>query len=212
MSTSALLGPAPTRTDRPRAAALRVLRALVAAGEGVTLADLTGTLGGHPNTTRQQLEHLVGAGYATATRLPASGRGRPARAWAATVAGCQVAQEDAESEASAALVEAVAEEVAGGPDPAGMARAIGLGWGRRLAGSHPRLLPLLAAQGFTPEERGDVIALRSCPLLAAARKRPTVVCGIHQGLVDAVHPDAWIIEPFAVEGACLLRRCPSPRV
>ena len=62
-------GPQPARTDRPREAALRVLRELVAADGPATLAMLTQSLGGHPNTTRMQLEHLVAL---------------PARAWLVT--------------------------------------------------------------------------------------------------------------------------------
>ncbi|MCB0910819.1 MAG: helix-turn-helix domain-containing protein [Propionibacteriaceae bacterium] len=206
MRTSARLGPDPIRTDRPRDAGLRVLRAL-ASRESATLADLADALGGHPNTTRAQLEHLVAAGFATALDLPASGRGRPAHAWAATIAGRQVAGEDPNLDRQAALLEAVAEHLDGTPDPAAAAHAIGLGWGHRLAATrNDSLVPILAAQGFTPEEQDDGIALRTCPLLASARQRPAVVCGIHQGLIDAVSPAAWALEPFAAPGACLLRR------
>ena len=205
MRTSGRLGPDPTRTDRPRDAGLRVLRTL-AARESATLAELTQALGGHPNTTRAQLERLVDAGFAAAVDLPANGRGRPARAWAATTAGRQVAGEDPDRNGQAALLEAVAEHLDGTPDPAAAAHAIGLGWGRRLAATrNDSLVPILAAQGFTPEEQDDGIALRTCPLLASARQRPAVVCGIHQGLIDAVSPEAWSLEPFALPGACLLR-------
>lgn len=206
MRTSGRLGPDPTRTDRPRDAGLRVLRTL-AARESATLAELTQALGGHPNTARAQLERLVDTGFAAAVDLPANGRGRPARAWAATTAGRQVAGQDPDRDGQAALLEAVAEHLDQTPDPVTTAHAIGLGWGLRLAASGADgIVPILAAQGFTPDEQDDGIALRTCPLLASARQRPAVVCGIHQGLIDAIAPATWALEPFATQGACLLRR------
>lgn len=199
-------GPHPARTDRPRDAALRVLRALVAADAPATLSSLTATLGGHPNTTRLQLENLVADGWADEADEPPSGRGRPARTWRPTVAGRQVALEDPDRAEQVALLESVAENLAGSPDPRAAARAIGRGWGRRLvAAGLDDLTAALAAQGFTPEPVADGIALRTCPLLASAKAWPEVVCGIHQGLVDAVASEPWVVEPFSRPGACLVR-------
>ncbi len=171
--------------------------------------ELHESLGGHPNTVRAQLEQLVAGGFVTEARLPASGRGRPARTYAATVAGRQVALEDPERADQGALVEAVAEHLAGMPDPVAAARSVGRSWGRRLvaANSHD-LTSVLAGQGFTPERTVDGIALRTCPLLDSARQWPEVVCSIHQGLIDAVSPEPQELLPFATRGACLVR--PSP--
>lgn len=207
MTTSTPLGPQPARTDRPRAAALRVLRAVAAAEEPVTLAELTTGLGGHPNTTRAQLEHLVADGFVEESSRPGRGRGRPARGYAATIAGRQVALEDPEWDGHQALVEAIAEQLVGTPDPITAAHALGRGWGRRLAeGEESGLIEVLAAQGFTPENTADGIALRTCPLLESAQRWPEVVCAIHQGLIDAVSPQPRTLLPFAVPGACLIRR------
>lgn len=206
MTTSTPLGPQPARTDRPRAAALRVLRAVAAAEEPVTLAELTAGLGGHPNTTRAQLEHLVADGFAVESSRPGTGRGRPARVYVATVAGRQVALEDPGWDGHQALVEAVAEQLVGTPDPIAAAHSLGRGWGRRLAASEDSdLVHVLAAQGFTPEETADGIALRTCPLLESAQRWPEVVCAIHQGLIDAVSPQPRKLLPFAAPGACLVR-------
>lgn len=186
-----------------------MLRALVSAEGPATLAVLHEALGGHPNTVRVQLEHLVAGGFATEVQLASSGRGRPARAYAATIAGRQVALEDPERADQAALVEAVAEHLAGAPDPVASARAVGLGWGRRLvAAERDGLFAVLAGQGFTPERRTDAIALRTCPLLDSARQWPEVVCSIHQGLIDAVSPEPQELLPFATPGACLVRPRP----
>ncbi len=206
MSTSTARGPQPARSDRPRTAALRVLRTLAAAEEPVTLAELTGSLGGHPNTTRAQLEHLVADGFAAESPRAASGRGRPARAYTATIDGRQVAMEDPDRDGQAALIEAVAEHLVGTPDPVAAAHSLGRGWGRRLAAAEDSdLVAVLAAQGFTPEETADGIALRTCPLLDSAQRWPEVVCAIHQGLIDAVSPRPQRLLPFAVPGACLVR-------
>jgi predicted ArsR family transcriptional regulator len=197
-------GPLPVRTDRPRPAALRVLRALVGQGP-VTIAALHAELGGHSNSVRQHLEGLVESGFVEEVGQPAGGRGRPARAYAATVAGRQVALQDPDLDAPGALVEAVAEHLAATPDPASAAHAVGMGWGRRLASDHRDLIEILAAQAFTPERTPNGIALRTCPLLASARQCPDVVCGIHQGLIDALSPEPLRLLPFAVPGACLIR-------
>lgn len=183
-----------------------MLRALVAAGGQATIASLNALLGGHPNTIRIQLEHLAGDGFVTEVLLPAPGRGRPARTYAATVAGQQVALEDPDRNEQGALVEAIAEHLAGTPESVAAAHAVGSRWGGRLAAaSGGDLVSILAGQGFTPEPTADGIALRTCPLLASARRYPEVVCGIHQGLIDAVAPEAYTLLPFAIPGACLIR-------
>ena len=69
---------------------------------------------------------------------------------------------------------------------------------------------MLGAQGFTPEAVTDGIALRTCPLLGSAKAWPTVVCGIHQGLVDEITRDQWLVEPFALPAGCLVRRTNGP--
>lgn len=198
------IGPLPVRTDRPRPAALRVLRALVEQGP-VTIAALHAVLGGHQNSVRQHLDGLVDAGFVEEIRQATGGRGRPARAYAPTVAGRQVALQDPELDSPGALVEAVAEHLAATPDPVAAARAVGIGWGRQLASDRHDLVEILAAQGFTPEPAPDSIALRTCPLLASARRSPEVVCAIHQGLIDALSPEPLRLLPFAVPGACLIR-------
>ena len=203
-------GPQPARTDRPREAALRVLRELVAADGPATLAMLTQSLGGHPNTTRMQLEHLVADGWATQFSEQPVGRGRPAKAYLPTVVGRQAALQDPDLSDQVALLEAVAEHLSQSNDPRGAALAVGRGWGRRLAAAgSDELTQVLGAQGFTPEAVTDGIALRTCPLLGSAKAWPTVVCGIHQGLVDEITRDQWLVEPFALAAGCLVRRTNS---
>ena len=200
------VGPQPARTDRPRKAALRVLRALLTTEGRGTIATLNAALGGHANTIRLQLEHLISDGFVTQTSLPKPGRGRPARDYLATTAGRQVALEDPDLDVHSALVEAVAEHLASTDDPSGAAHSIGLSWGSRLAATGgDDLVSILTGQGFTPMATPDGIALRTCPMLASARRHPQVVCGIHQGLIDAIAPEPRQLVPFAAVGACLIR-------
>ncbi len=199
-------GPEPVRRDRPREAGLRVLRQLVGTGGPVTIGMLNEALGGHPNTVRAQLQHLVEGGFVEETLLPASGRGRPALAFRPTLAGTQVALEEPGRDDHAALVEAVAEQLSQLPDPVSAAHALGKSWGRRIADAGTDdLVGTLGAQGFTPQEIPEGIALRTCPLLESARENPAVVCGIHQGLIDALAPDPRQLVPFAAPGLCLVR-------
>ncbi|MFT4296930.1 MAG: hypothetical protein QM582_16115 [Micropruina sp.] len=199
------LGPQPARTDRPTDAALRVLRSLAATEEPRTIADLTGQLGGHPNSLRMHLEHLVSDGFAIEEPGPASGRGRPPRAYRATVAGRQVAGQDDGWDGGPALVAAVAEQLAGGHEPASAARELGRRWGRRLKHADADLVTTLAAQGFAPRVTEDGIELLTCPLLDTARQLPDVVCSIHQGLIDELSDQPLQLAPFARPGACVVR-------
>ena len=206
-------GPLPTRPDRPRPAALRVLRALAASPRPMTVNDLQAVLGGHVNAIRLQLDELVDRAFATTAALPASGRGRPARAYAPTVAGRQVAGQDAPGDP--ALIGAVAEYLATTPNPREAALALGRAWGVRLrredepepaagGGPSPDVVALLARQGFTPVVDARGLRILTCPMLDAARLRPDVVCALHQGLLDAVSDDGLRLVPFGAEDACLV--------
>lgn len=213
MSTPTPLGPRPARADRPRAAALRVLRALTEAAGPATIAGLTASLGGHPNTVRIQLDHLVETGFADVTLLPPEGRGRPSQAYTATLAGQQVAGQDDEHDDQPALIDAVAEHLASGPDPRAAAIALGNSWGRRLAerdGSANELATVLARQGFAPETTEGGLRLRTCPLLDSARRHPEVVCALHQGLIDVTSSRPATLLPFAARGACLVSFAAPP--
>jgi predicted ArsR family transcriptional regulator len=49
-----------------------------------------------------------------------------------------------------------------------------------------RVLVALTHTGFAPEASGDDVTLHACPILAAARSHPGVVCAVHLGLVEGV--------------------------
>lgn len=233
-------GPAstPDVSDLPEAR-LRVLRALsatqpddvesVATSAGVNVHDLAAVLGAHPNGVRRHLEALVGQELVSATVSRVKGRGRPSTAYRMMPNG-RAALAGALAPVSAdylAMATAFAEHVAVTADsPLRAAHQIGRAWGLLLAERHgagptsapqpaqevqSRLLKLLESLGFSPVRRPDgAVALRTCPLLTAARANPEVLCQVHVGLVRGASEtyggsgSGGDLLPFAELGACTL--------
>ena len=200
------LGPRPAPRTRPSAAALRVLACLAGASEPLTVAELTALLGGHPNTVRLHLEPLVASGLVDEHRVPASGRGRPAKTYIASADGHQVAGADPSALELGALMAAVIEQLAGSAEPSQAAVALGRSWGRRLVATSDEgsLVGTLTRQGFAPEPTAAGLELHVCPLLTEALEHPDVVCQIHQGMIEQVGGVGHQLRPFALPGACLV--------
>ncbi|HET8589783.1 MAG TPA: helix-turn-helix domain-containing protein [Nakamurella sp.] len=207
------LGPRPARSaanrmSGPRAA---VLDAVIGAAGPVTVADLAGRLGQHPNTVREHLDALVLAGRVERERARPAGRGRPA--WLYRIAGPAPAGAHREQtdparagtdgtfgDEYAALALALINQLAStSPDPRGMALEAGARWGRTLAAKPIRsgggaeragaaVVELLTDLRFSPEPDADgrTVRLTTCPLLDAARVQPDLVCGVHLGIVRGV--------------------------
>ena len=220
--TFAAAGPVPhAALPEPR---LRVLEALTSRSAPATIAELTGALGGHPNTVRSHLRQLVADGLVDRLTLETEGRGRPAHAYAATERGTLSAEASrvARPVATDELISAVAEHLAATPDPEEHARAIGRIWAGQLldersrkVGAQPadEVVALLTTAGFSPQvdAASSEIALRTCPVLDSAREHPEVVCTIHEGMLratlDRSGAETVAVEllPFARPGACLVR-------
>lgn len=182
----------------------------------------------HPNTVREHLEALQGAG--AVRRRPAApvGRGRPAWLYeparaASGVPGLGVAE-------YAGLVSSMAAALAeSSTDPARAAITAGLRWGSGLVAHVPppthlttdaarrQVVTLFEDLGFAPESELDTdphatsIRLTRCPLLDAARAHPDVVCGIHLGIARAAL-QAWgapvggtSLHAFSDPGYCRLQ-------
>lgn len=216
------LGPRPTRlhhdpTTQLSAARSGVLDALSRSRESVTVHQLAQTLGQHSNTVREHLDALVEAGLAVRESGAPVGRGRPHiyyRALPPEESRPQIREYATLASVLAAQLARVSR------DPAGDALAAGHLWGQQLGavgpagdeGARARSLTVLGNLGFDPVELPDGdVDLRSCPMLEAARANPTIVCGVHLGLVQGLYlahegsADQVTLEPFARFGACLLR-------
>ncbi len=124
--------PEPSLSPGP---ALRILSALGRPGRSASVADLSETLGVHPNTVRTALAELRTAGLVERSRAAAEGRGRPSFEYSLTVAGRHAQPSGRAFREYRSLTEAFASHLAAGsPDPSGDARAIGRTWGAALAG------------------------------------------------------------------------------
>lgn len=187
----------------------RVLDRLRSRREPWSIPELAQALGLHPNTVREHLSALVDEGLAGFIEVRSEGPGRPARHYQEAELGCGIDYLE--------LVSALAESIRGLPDGVGFAERTGAAWGarltERLAISRPNhdLFDGLKELGFAPVRQTDsTIELRSCPVLAAARRNPEIVCGVHRGLVRSMaRPScgevAVDLRPLASDTGCLLR-------
>lgn len=197
----------------------RVLHAVADAHGPATLAQLAATLGGHPNTTRQQLDALAADGLVAARPLPRAGRGRPPRAYAPTGLGRRaLAGHDERDD----LLGAFATYLVRRGHPADEAREVGRLWGAGRAdaagaasGPVAAVVEVLEMLGFDPErvatpDAGPAVVLRACPLLGLAEEHPEVICEVHRGLVDGVLQRLGAsggveLTPFSEPDGCRLR-------
>ena len=196
------LGPRPVADPALRLSAARgaVLAYVVEAGGAVTVQDVAASSGQHVNTVREHLEALVEAGLVTRESKPPSGRGRPAIAYAA----------DAESsplrgnKEYVALVDALVAHL---KDTSADVLADADAVGRRWAKDSPQgesIEELMTRMGFDPvRESEKSLLLRTCPVLAAARRNPELVCAMHLGMLRERHGEDVDLEPFVTDG-CLL--------
>jgi predicted ArsR family transcriptional regulator len=225
------LGPRPAepperpRLSRARAAVLDAVEAAVGrTGTPATLAELTGTTGLHANTLREHLDALTRDGLVRRGPAPRNGRGRPA--WRYSPAPAPAAPGAEYAGLAAALAASIRRTSA---TPVDDAVAAGTEWGHELARSAGRpadeshlaarrqVVAVLGAMGFEPHTDGAaaLVRLTRCPLLAAARRYPDVVCGVHAGiargaLAEYDADDSGVaLTAFAEPGACLLRLVPG---
>lgn len=201
-------------TGRRHSSARELLLRMVEAQQGgVSTAALARAASLHENTVRGHLEHLLADGYLTREQVRAGGRGRPSWQWRA------VAQDAASPYATLAGVLA-ATLVRTSVDPVTDAHEAGRGWGRETAMGMPvasdaasarrTVVAVMRDQGFAPDDAGDAITLRRCPLIQAAATHPEIVCAVHRGMVDGVlsavgRADATELVPFTGPGECTLR-------
>ncbi len=212
----AAVDPGPTRDDPIPVGQARLLATLRTSDAPLTLAELAAASDLHPNTVRWHLDPLLGRGEVTRSAAPSPGRGRPA--WRYAAAGPVPTEPNELTELATALADALTQA---SEDPGTAALEAGRAWGTRSARRH--LLPggardatveLVDRMGFAPRRReaphGDDLLLTRCPLLAAARARPGIVCRVHLGLVQGVlaahgaPPGSADLAPFSDADGCRL--------
>lgn len=189
----------------------RLLREIESRTDATT-RELVEATGLHENTVRGHLERLRADGHIRRERDGLSGRGRPAWRWQPL----PPAQLSAYAGLAATLASALGGLVA---DPATPARRAGTAWGRQLienrgvaaeeTDTRTLVVAVMREQGFAPEDDGATVLLRTCPLLAAASQNDTVVCAVHEGMIEGIARANGsnlesALRPFAVDGACAL--------
>ncbi|MCV7192076.1 helix-turn-helix transcriptional regulator [Mycolicibacterium brumae] len=193
----------------------RVLTALRAADGPLTIAEVAERLGMPVNTARFHLLALAESGQAGRVDAPASRPGRPPQLFVATAG-----MDPGGPRHYRLLAEALADSMAGAPDPSGQARAAGrtigvrLGQRRMPAGSArpvDELVALMDEFGFSPSARERRIELRHCPFLELTSEHRDVVCPLHHGLMQGAL-DAWgapvtveTLTPFVRPDLCLAK-------
>lgn len=194
------VGPRPVAEPALRLSAARaaVLAFLVEQGGPVTVQEVSASSGQHSNTVREHLEALVDLRLATRQTTPAVGRGRPAIAYS-TAAQTSPLRSTREY---ASLLDALITRLRSmSTDLADDALAVGRAWAEDVAPAES-VEELLQRMGFEPvRESPKCVRLETCPVLAAARSNPDVVCTMHLGLLRALMGEGIELEPF-VEGGC----------
>ncbi|MEO8246130.1 MAG: helix-turn-helix domain-containing protein [Chloroflexota bacterium] len=195
----------------------RLLAVLQGAARPMAIRELADAVALHPNTAREHLDQLVGAGLARRETAPPAGRGRPGLRY-------QAEPQDPRdgSEAYRALATVLVAELAERADARTAATAAGERWGRAAAQTMPaapdanravdRLVDLLDDVGFAPEPgaNADEIWLQRCPFGSLARDVGTVVCNVHLGLMRGALRqldaplDTVSLEPFVEPDRCLV--------
>lgn len=181
----------------------------------MTIRELAGAVGLHPNSARDQLRVLADVGLVVIEAAPPAGRGRPSFRYTAPPA-------TVEAQPYRALARALADEVARRPDTATMANEAGERWGREVAAADAdpiadpldRLVRVLDEAGFAPDPVAagdDEVRLHACPFEPIEQRLLPVVCGVHLGFVQGVLAHAGSpttavgIEPYVEPGLCVTR-------
>lgn len=196
-----------------------ILDLLRRADAPLTVLEVAGQIGLHRNTARFHLDALVGDGLVQRSAEDREDPGRPRILYSAGPdAGVGV-------RSFQLLAEMLAGVVAGQPDPAATAAAMGSEWGRHLTEKVPpsqrldeaevrrRLHGLLGRIGFDPEivQEGDgaEVRLRHCPFREVAERHQEVVCALHLGLIRGALAEmrsgstAEDLLPFAGPSLCI---------
>lgn len=214
------------KSSEPVGRRLDVLRMLRDTAGPLSIVDIAGRLGVHPNTVRFHLDTLVENGQVERVEVDRRAPGRPPQLFQA-VRG----MDPTGPRHYRLLAEVLAHSLATAHDPSARAVEAGRAWGRQQGSSSgdggasesresvSRLVALLDEIGFAPERRDSdgqaQIGLRHCPFLELAVTRSQIVCPVHLGLMQGAM-DAWRspvtvdrLEPFVEPDLCLAHLTPA---
>ena len=186
----------------------QVLRVLAASAEPMKVDQVAKELGLQNSSVRDTLTSLVDAGMVTRKAEHTHKKGRPSWLYLASVA---MDAEQVVGEFSS-LMSAVADQiVVSSPDPADVAKKLGIKWGENLlAGQHipdhshidadaevegkqflvhaAKIRWFLSRLGFAaePGAEADEIELHQCPLLVDDPSSQSVICGMHEAMLSKI--------------------------
>lgn len=189
----------------------------------VRVQTMANELGLHENTVREHLDGLVLSHHARRISIPSIGRGRPSYGYEPLRDFISQVEPEAREYATLAMVLAK-QLVLTRENTQAAAVSAGEEWAKVFQESGPvtplrpphvrrRVLAILTALGFSPKPhpRKNLIRLETCPLLAAAREEPSVVCSVHLGLIRGLVTQSGMntnevnLIPFADPGSCHFR-------
>jgi len=169
--------------DRRRA---RILTELERGAEALDAHELAHRVGVHPNTARWHLGVLADAGLVRSRPERTERPGRPRILYERCGEAARPGRD--EYRLLATVLAGVAGRAHADVEAAGRA------WGRTLAEPLPAssseddvvaaAAAVLEEHGFAPRVDGRTVEMHRCPFHDLAESEPTVVCGVHRGLVD----------------------------
>lgn len=165
-----------------------IFRYVAAAGQPVSVGELTEHFGFNHNAIRQHLGKLVVAGLLTEGKAATSGRGRPPVVYVVNPAAeGRWGTTGPYERLSRLLVEIIRT----GDTPSEVGRRYGAAMADPLAADAlDQLGREMARQGFDPERRDQTahteIVLRSCPFETAAAADRDTVCALHLGIAEGL--------------------------
>lgn len=224
------------------------LRRVAADGEptrevGLTAAELGEVLELHSTTVRFHLDQLVRAGMVATQSVPTGGAGRPAKRYAVVDAELTSGR-DVEGPYQV-LATLLAETMVARREERMTPEEAGMAWVRRRLGTDAPeegpapspagttgewlgkvggVVDLLREWGYQPDltlegsEEDVTLTLRNCPFISLAHTHPSVVCGVHRGLLQGAVEAAGesqaqvTLRPFVTDDTChavVLRHPPT---
>lgn len=184
------------------------------------MRDLVDEFELHENTIREHLEGLIVSAHAERVQLISLGPGRPSYGYQSRKDFTAQIEPPARDYAALALV--LARQLAA---IGGNARSVAISAGEEWAGEFIKyvkkpgenkvnvrkwIYEILESLGYSPKtnSKWNPIRLQTCPVLAAAKLEPEIVCSVHLGLVRGLisqageNPNAVELIQFSEPGSC----------